>query len=90
MDPDSDDFGEYAQRGETRRERKESRSGLEGEKVFSPEERKTRIECVQKKTVLDRGVCSGTKAAFALHTKLGAGFKGKALMFSSHYTKSAL
>lgn len=25
-------------------------------------------------------------AAFALHTKLGAGFKGKALTFSSRYT----
>ena len=63
-----------------------TQDSLEGEKVFSPEERKTRIERVQKKTVLDRDVCSGTKAGFALHTKLGAGFKGKALMFSSRYT----
>jgi hypothetical protein len=63
-----------------------TQDSLEGEKVFSPEERKTRIERVQKKTVLDRDVCSGTKAGFALHAKLGARFKGKALMFSSRYT----
>ena len=67
-------------------QRKESRSGLEGRKSFLPKRGKTKIERVQKKTVLDRGVCSGTKAAFALHTKLGAGFNGEALMFSSRYT----